>query len=102
MGNLLNWKHQPKELRVIYLEDKKSGYVYPVSWPESFPEFIMALHEIFPTTSTLKSTKFLFKDASEVQVCVCSQRTFDALVPKHRQIAPTVDMYYVSLEKWCV
>jgi len=102
MGNVLNWRHQPKEIRIIYVEEKDSGRVYPVLWPDSFAQFVLELYELFPATKQLTQTKFLFKDACETLVCVCSESTFQALVPKHKQVAPTVDLYYVSLESWLV
>ena len=102
MGNLLNWKNQPKEIRVIYVQDKTSKQVYPVQWSDSFAQFVMELHDLFPATKKLEKTKFQFKDASEFLVCVQSEATFQALVPRHKQAAPNVDVYYVILESWLV
>lgn len=102
MGNISYWwRHQqPTEIRIIYLEDKNQDLVYGVHWPETFAEFIASLYQIFPDTRNLKSIKFIFQDGCDKQVCVCSQSTFDALVPKHKKVAPTVDVYYVCLEEW--
>jgi hypothetical protein len=100
MGNMLNWRHQPKEVRVIYLEEQ--GLIYPILWPDSFAKFVLELHNLFPVTKHLKKTKFMFQDATENPVCVCSESTFQALVPKHKEIAPSVELYYVSLERWLV
>ena len=100
MGNMLNWRHQPKEVRVIYLEEH--GRVYPILWPDSFAKFVLELHNLFPSTKQLKKPKFTFQDATENPVCVCSESTFQALVPKHKKVAPSVELYYVSLEQWLV
>lgn len=100
MGNILNLRSQPKEIRIIYVEDENTKRLYPILWPDSFAQFVLALHELFPATKKWSKTKFLFKDASNQEVCVCSESTFQALVPKHKQVAPTVDLYYVSLETW--
>lgn len=102
MGNLLNWRSQAKELRVIYVVEKNKRDVYPIQWPESFFEFVRELHTLFPATKRIEQTKFKFRDACEFSVTVTSENTFQALVPKHRQIAPSVDLYYVTLESWLV
>jgi hypothetical protein len=103
MGNLLNWKSQSKEIRIIYVSEKgKNAKLYPLLWPDSFAQFVAELRDLFPTTKRFQQTKFLFKDACEKIVCVCGESTFQALVPIHRAVAPTVDLYYVSLETWIV
>lgn len=102
MGNIINWRNQPKEIRIIYVTEKGNTRIYPVLWPDSFAQFVLELYDLFPETKKFNQTKFLFKDACNMSVCVCSESTFQALVPKHMQIAPTVDLYYVSLESWLV
>ncbi len=102
MGNVLNWKHQPKEIRVIYIQDNTKNRIYPVLWSDSFAQFVVELYQLFPQTKQIESTTFMFRDACEKSVCVCSEATFQALVPKHKAVAPGVDCYYVSLESWIV
>lgn len=102
MGTVFHWNTQPKEIRIIYVVEKGNKQVYPIRWPESFAQFVLELHELFPSTRSLDKKKFLFKDACEFSVCVMSDSTFQALIPKHKQIAPTVDVYYVVLESWLV
>ena len=102
MGNLLNWRMQPKEIRVIYVTDCKTKHIYPILWPDSFAQFILELHTLFPVTKSLEKNKFLFRDACEFSVCVCSESTYQALIPKHKQTAPNVDTYYVTLEGWMI
>ena len=102
MGNLINFKSQPSEIRIIYVEEKSSARTFPLLWPDSFAQFVLELYDLFPGTRSLTTTKFLFKDGTDASVCVCSESTFSAIVPKHRQIAPKVDLYYCVLESWLV
>jgi hypothetical protein len=102
MGNILSWRNQPKEIRIIYVSEKRTERIYPLLWPDSFAQFVLELYDLFPATKQLNQTKFLFQDACDNAVCICSETTFQALVPKHKQIAPTVDLYYVSLESWLI
>jgi hypothetical protein len=76
--------------------------LYPIDWPDSFAEFVLALHDLFPATKSIKTTKFVFNDSCEFPVSIVSESTFKALTPKHRKIAPAVDVYYVTLESWVV
>lgn len=100
MGNIFSWHVQPKELRVIYVQDDKTKRIYPIPWPNTFQNFVEELHELFPKTKLLKP-KFLFDDAIEGKVCICSETTYRALVPKHQKIV-NVDLYYVGLDKWLI
>ena len=102
MGNLISWRNQPKEIRVIYVMEKQKKQIYPILWPDSFAQFVQELHQLFPATKQLEKTKFIFRDACEFSVCVCSENTFQALVPKHKQTAPEVNVYFVTLESWLV
>lgn len=116
MGNILRWMWslQPTEIRVIYVKEHGTEHVFPVAWPDSYLQFVSNLHEIFPamkhvgkkklddTNHTNDQLRFLFKDASEFPVCVVSESTFRGLTPCHKQIAPTVNVYYVSLNSWVV
>lgn len=102
MGNVFQWHAQPKELRIIYVVEKAGKQIFPIRWPDSFAQFVLELQELFPATRALDKKKFIFKDACEFSVCVMSESTFQALIPKHKQIAPTVDVYYVVLESWVV
>jgi len=102
MGNVWHWHSQPKEIRIIYVVEKTTKQVFPIRWPDSFAQFVLELQELFPSTKTFEKKKFLFKDACEFSVCVMSESTFQALIPTHKQIAPTVDVYYVVLESWIV
>ena len=103
MGNIFNFKSQPKEIRIIYVHSNdKSETTYPLVWSDSFAQFVLDLYELFPQTRSLKKTKFLFRDGTERPVCILNESTFAALVPKHKQISPMVDVYYCILESWLV
>jgi len=96
MGNIFSWKSQPRELRIIYVEDEKER-IFPIFWPASFAQFILEISNLFPYLRNPR--QFIFKDGTNFNVWVCNESTFQALVPKHKSIAPTVDLYYVCLEK---
>lgn len=89
-----------KEIRVIYVTD--GNRTYPLTWSESFSQFLLQLYEIFPYCKQLTGTTFYFRDGTGISVCVCNESTFHGLVPRHRQLAPDVNLYYSVLEKWIV
>lgn len=105
MGNVIHLilgPAQPKELRVIYIEEAKTKQRYSIRWPETFQMFVENIHELFPDTKKIITKRFLFKDACDFMVCVQSESTFQGLLPRHKQVAPTVDVYYVVLKKMIV
>ena len=102
MGNWLNFKSQPKEIRIIYITDRKTELTYPLIWSDSFAEFVLELQELFPSSRASQQTKFIFKDQTVTSVCIVNESTFSAIVPKHKQISPTVDLYYCILDFWIV
>ena len=101
MGNFFNFHAQPKELRVIYVSDSTSKIRYPLVW-STFAQFLLDIYELFPKSKDIPQTKFLFNDATETSVCICNEITFAALVPRHKQISPTVELYYCVLRSWLV
>lgn len=108
MGQLISWAIQPKEVKVIYVEDpdrkirKKEGKrkrMYEFRWPILYSEFVAAIKRLFPD-HPVKKGRFVFEDGGEYEVCVFDEAMYDGLVPKHHQAAPKVDLYYVILKKW--
>lgn len=128
MGNVVRWMWslQPTEIRVIYVKEHGTDQVFAVEWPETYAQFVSNLYEIFPAMKQIgrkhhveknhvekretekhfveKPTlpKCVFKDASEFTVSVVSESTFRGLTPCHKQIAPTVNLYYITLNSWVV
>lgn len=100
MGNIWHTERQPKELRVIYVQDHKTKRIYPISWPDTFQQLVEELYLLFPQTKQYKTPKLVFEDGTQGEVCVCSEHTFRALVPKHQKVAPAVDLYHVGLKHW--
>lgn len=86
---------------MIYVRERHGKQTYPILWPDTFAQFVTEMHNLFPDTAKrLEKKKFLFKDACDFCVCVMSESTYQALVPNHKQTAPSVDVYYVTLEGW--
>ncbi len=105
MGTWSSRTSQPKEIRTIYVTDKSTGLIYPLDWSDSYAQFLMELQELFPRTTKdwkLAQFRFFFVDATETTVCICNESTFAAIVPKHRVISPTVNLYYTVVESWIV
>jgi hypothetical protein len=99
MGNIFDFSAQPKEIRIIYVKNHEK--VYPINWPFSYDDLLLELCALFPYMQALTLEELRFKDAGDDPVTVCTQSTFSALAPKHKKLAPTVDLYYVSLDE-CV
>lgn len=102
MGNWSGRSSQPKEIRTIYVRNKKESECYTLTWSESYAQLILDIRELFPMRRLLEGerVKLYVIDCTETCVCVCSESTFEAIVPKYRPISPTVSLYYCVLDRW--
>lgn len=100
MGQWISGHQQPGEIRTIYIEEQHEKKIYPLRWPASYSLFRAELFQLFPHLQKTKPLEFKFEDASQRHVTVCSESTYQALVPKHKSVSQHVDLYYVCLEGW--
>jgi hypothetical protein len=68
---------------------------FPIIQPDSYADLIFQLLTVFnhsPVDGIL-----VFDDASDKPMHVCSESTYQALIPKHRVLNLRVDVYYMTL-----
>ncbi len=99
MGNWIQFGHQSKEVRVIYVTDESKNCLYPLSWPDSFAQLVLELKELFPGLKGIECSKIRFVDGTKRKVDVCNESTFAALIPSHQDMGGGVQCFYICLEK---
>lgn len=82
--------------KVIYVQTSASQ-TFPIRWPKTWHELLWHLRKLFPTKE-IKSLTFL--DASHIhgdhrEVTICSEQTFQGLVPKTFLLSDHIRVYYI-------
>ncbi len=93
MGNGLCAHRRTQWVIYVYRTPEE---LIPIKWPSSFSQLHEALvyHKAIPGTAL----QLFIKDATENVMCVSSETSFQALVPKHKEIHPNVDLYYLMIQ----
>jgi hypothetical protein len=97
MGNSFSYLIQikRKQYKVIYIQDE-SEHFYPLNWPETYSELLLNLKIHFNFTP--KNNVIVADDVSEHDMYVTSQASFQALIPKHKEVPPGIDVFYIGIK----
>ena len=97
MGNYLS-SYIPiikSQYHVIYIQDIDSNF-YPIKWPYTYEELLLCMQiqfDYIPLNNSL-----IVDDASDHLMNINSQSSFEALIPKYKEVVPRAEIYYICID----
>lgn len=71
----------------------KGKVFFPIRWPDTLTELMLHLEALeIPHTQKIK-----VEDVNGEIMEISSEASFKALVPKHKECSPNIDIYYICV-----
>jgi hypothetical protein len=81
--------------RIIYVQDENNRN-FPLVWSKSYYDLLLHLKTTFNYVPY--NDMLVVDDAADIEMCVKSQETFDALLPKYKKMEPNLNVFYINID----